>query len=83
MHTSSRLDSPQETDTFTTGTFDEISLTGDDADNVLDASSFDGVVRLDGGGGADTLTGGRGTIRVWIVVCSGSSRCWPRCLAGR
>ena len=50
-----------ELDTFTIDTFDEISLTGDSANNVLDASSFSGVVRLDGGAGLDTLTGGSGT----------------------
>jgi len=50
-----------ETDTFTAATFDEISLTGDDAANSLDASSFSGVVRLDGAGGDDVLIGGSGT----------------------
>ncbi len=50
-----------ETDTFTPSTFDEISLTGDDALNTLDASSFSGVVRLDGAGGEDILVGGTGT----------------------
>jgi Ca2+-binding RTX toxin-like protein len=50
-----------ETDTFTPATFDAISLTGDDAPNRLDASTFSGVVRLDGAGGDDTLIGGTGT----------------------
>jgi Ca2+-binding RTX toxin-like protein len=50
-----------ETDTFTASTFDEISLTGDASDNTLDASSFSGVVRLDGAGGTDTLIGGTDT----------------------
>jgi Ca2+-binding RTX toxin-like protein len=50
-----------ESDTFTEGTFDEIALTGDDSPNSLDASSFSGWVRLDGGGGDDVLIGGRGT----------------------
>lgn len=50
-----------ETDTFTAGTFDEIALTGDDSPNTLDASTFSGWVRLDGGGGDDVLIGGTGT----------------------
>ena len=50
-----------ETDTFVPGSFDEISLTGDDSANVLDASSFNGLVRLDGRGGDDVLKGGSGT----------------------
>lgn len=50
-----------ELDTFTAGTFDEISLVGDGAANSLDASSFSGLVRLDGAGGDDTLIGGSGT----------------------
>ncbi len=50
-----------ETDTFAAGTFDEISLVGDEAANRLDASSFSGFVRLDGAGGADVLIGGSGT----------------------
>ncbi len=49
-----------EVDTFTP-TFEEISLTGDSNDNSLDASSFGGLVRLDGGAGNDTLIGGAGT----------------------
>ena len=50
-----------EVDSFVAGTFDEITLTGDDQPNVLDASSFSGVVRLEGAGGDDTLIGGSGT----------------------
>lgn len=50
-----------EVDSFVAGTFDEISLTGDDQPNVLDASSFSGLVRLNGAGGDDTLVGGTGT----------------------
>ena len=55
------LVSAGETDTFTTGTFDEIQLTGDDTANRLDASSFGGLVRLFGNGGDDVLKGGTGT----------------------
>ncbi|MBM3845919.1 MAG: calcium-binding protein, partial [Verrucomicrobia bacterium] len=50
-----------ETDSFTTGSFDEISLVGDDNPNELDASSFNGLVRLDARGGNDILRGGNGT----------------------
>ena len=50
-----------ETNTFTPGSFDEISLKGDGNPNTLDASSFGGLVRLDGAGGNDTLIGGSGT----------------------
>lgn len=50
-----------ETNTFALGSFDEISLVGSETDNVLDASSFSGFVRLEGRGGNDTLTGGSGT----------------------
>lgn len=50
-----------ESDTFEPSTFDEITLIGDDSSNNLDASSFSGVVRLEGRGGADTLIGGSGT----------------------
>jgi Ca2+-binding RTX toxin-like protein len=50
-----------ELDTFEAGTFDEIGLTGDDAPNSLDASTFSGLVRLDGAGGDDILIGGTGT----------------------
>ncbi|MCC7373311.1 MAG: M10 family metallopeptidase C-terminal domain-containing protein [Verrucomicrobiales bacterium] len=54
-------DTTLETDTFTAGTFDEITLAGDDSANTLDASSFSGLVRLDGAGGDDVLIGGSGT----------------------
>lgn len=50
-----------ETDTFNAGSFDEISLVGDANPNTLDASSFSGLVRLDGAGGNDTLIGGAGS----------------------
>jgi Ca2+-binding RTX toxin-like protein len=50
-----------EINTFTPGTFDEVSLRGDATGNTLDASSFGGLVRLDGAGGSDTLIGGTGT----------------------
>jgi Ca2+-binding RTX toxin-like protein len=50
-----------EIDTFVAGSFDEISLTGNDDANVLDASTFNGLVRLDGRGGNDVLKGGSGT----------------------
>ncbi len=49
-----------ETDRFTLGTFDEITLIGSETDNILDASSFGGFVRLEGRGGNDTLVGGSG-----------------------
>jgi len=50
-----------EVDTFDASRFDSIHLVGDSAANVLDASSFSGVVVLDGAGGDDTLIGGSGT----------------------
>ena len=50
-----------EINTFTLGTFAEISLVGDDSPNTLDASSFGGLVRLEGRGGDDELIGGSGT----------------------
>jgi len=50
-----------ESNTFNAGTFDEISLTGDDNDNTLDASSFSGTVFLSGAGGQDQIIGGTGT----------------------
>ncbi len=49
-----------ETNTFDAGSFDEISLTGDDNPNNLDASSFSGTVHLSGAGGDDTIVGGTG-----------------------
>ncbi len=50
-----------ESNSYEPGTFDEISLIGDENVNHLDASSFNGVVRLDGRGGDDQITGGSGT----------------------
>jgi Ca2+-binding RTX toxin-like protein len=48
-----------EVDTY--ANFENVSLAGDDNANLLDASTFSGVVRLDGRGGNDTLRGGTGT----------------------
>ena len=49
-----------EVNTFTLASFEEISLVGDDSPNTLDASAFNGIVRLDGRGGNDTILGGTG-----------------------
>lgn len=49
-----------EVNTFSLASFEEISLVGDDTPNVLDASAFNGKVRLDGRGGDDVLLGGTG-----------------------
>src|SRR6185503_15478347 len=48
-----------EVDTY--ANFENVSLSGDNNPNVLDASTFAGVVRLDGRGGNDTIRGGTGT----------------------
>jgi len=52
-----------ETDLFV-GTIEAVELTGGDGDNVLNASAFAGLVKLDGGAGNDTLIGGSGQDRL-------------------
>lgn len=47
-----------EVDTY--ADFENVSLTGDDNANELNASTFSGEVHLDGRGGNDTITGGTG-----------------------
>ena len=47
-----------EVDTY--ANFENVTLAGDDNANTLDASTFTGVVRLDGRGGDDIIRGGTG-----------------------
>ena len=47
-----------EVDTY--ANFENVTLAGDDNANTLDASTFSGVVHLDGRGGNDILRGGTG-----------------------